>query len=301
MDESKADWIRANVRERYAGIAETRAKGCCGGVPADYSDRLGYSDADRQAAPEGADLGLGCGNPTAIAALRAGETVLDLGAGGGFDCFLAARQVGPGGRVIGVDMTAEMVARARGNARKAQVDNVEFRLGEIEHLPVADASIDVILSNCVVNLSPDKPAVFREAFRVLRPGGRLAISDVVATGEIPAPLRDQAVALSSCIAGAVPVDQVRQMLRDAGFDEVSVQIARSSAEVVREWLPGIEEFLASATIEARKPGGARRAAAADGAAAADAGKSADPATAADSGEATAPGKAASCCSSECCS
>ena len=179
--------------------------------------------------------------------------MLDLGAGGGFDCFIAAHQVGPRGQVIGVDMTADMVARARDNARKVNATNVEFRLGEIEHLPVADASVDVILSNCVINLSPDKLAVFREAHRVLRAGGRLAISDVVATGPIPLELQNQAAALAGCVAGAAPLDAVRAMLATAGFVDVTVTIAPRSAEIVGAWLPGIERFVASAMIEARKP------------------------------------------------
>ncbi len=258
MSESKADDVRAVVREHYGNIARGAnpgcAPGCCSSVGT-AATILGYSADQTGAVPDGADLGLGCGNPTAIASLRDGEAVLDLGAGGGFDCFIAARQVGPRGRVIGVDMTADMVARARDNARKVNAANVEFRLGEIEHLPVADASVDAILSNCVINLSPDKPAVFREAFRVLRAGGRLAISDVVATGPIPAKLQDQAAALAGCIAGAAPLDDVRAMLAAAGFVDVEVKIAPRSAEIVGAWLPGIERFVASATIEARKPGG----------------------------------------------
>lgn len=252
------DDVRTLVREHYGQIA-TRggggcAPGCCTPGAGSAASTLGYSADDQAAVPEGADLGLGCGNPGAIAALRAGETVLDLGAGGGFDAFLAARQVGPSGRVIGVDMTAEMVARARANARKLEANNVEFRLGEIEHLPVADATIDAILSNCVINLSPDKPAVFAEAFRVLRPGGRLAISDVVAIAPIPVELQDQAAALTGCIAGAAHIDDVRAMLARAGFTDVVVQVSPRSAEVVGAWMPGIEKFVASATIEARKPG-----------------------------------------------
>jgi SAM-dependent methyltransferase len=259
MSETKADEVRAVVREHYGNIARdattTCAPGCCG-APGTAAGTLGYTADQTDAAPEGADLGLGCGNPTALASLRDGETVLDLGAGGGFDCFIAARQVGPSGSVIGVDMTADMVARARGNARKVNATNVEFRLGEIEHLPVADASIDVILSNCVINLSPDKPAVFGEAFRVLRAGGRLAISDVVATGPIPVDLQNQAAALAGCVAGAAPLGDVRAMLAAAGFVDIDVKIAPRSAEIVGSWLPGIERFVASATIEARKPGGA---------------------------------------------
>jgi arsenite methyltransferase len=257
MNDPKADDTRAIVREHYGQIAKTGgscAPGCCGSTPAGYAQTLGYTVDDTSAVPEGADLGLGCGNPTAIAALRPGETVLDLGSGAGFDCFLAARQVGPTGRVIGVDMTPDMIRKARANAAKVKADNVEFRLGEIEHLPVSDGSVDAILSNCVINLSPEKAAVFREAFRVLRAGGRLAISDVVATGPIPVELQNQAAALAGCVSGAAHVDDVRAMLRDAGFVDVEVRISPRSAEVVGSWLPGIEAFVASATIEARKPG-----------------------------------------------
>ncbi len=257
MSDSNADDVRAQVREHYGSLARGGATGCapgCCSVGGTAAAALGYTAEQTQAAPDGADLGLGCGNPAAIAALREGEIVLDLGAGGGFDCFIAAHQVGPRGRVIGVDMTADMVRRARENARKVNAINVEFRLGEIEHLPVADASIDVILSNCVINLSPEKRAVFDEAFRVLRPGGRLAISDVVATAPIPAELRDQAAALVGCIAGAAPVDELRAMLAAAGFVAIAIQIAPRSAEIVGSWLPGIETFVASALIEARKPG-----------------------------------------------
>lgn len=262
-DSTNADDMRTIVREHYASVARTGAStgcapGCCtpgalGTASGTSAGLLGYSDREMDAVPEGADLGLGCGNPTAIAALRPGQTVLDLGAGGGFDCFIAAHQVGPTGKVIGVDMTPDMVALARSNARKVKATNVEFRLGEIEHLPVADASVDVILSNCVINLSPEKGAVFVEAFRALRPDGRLAISDVVATGPIPVELQNQASALAGCVAGAAPIGEVEAMLRSAGFVDIAITIAQRSSEIVGSWLPGIEKFVASATIEARKP------------------------------------------------
>ena len=211
MSTPDSDTLKAVVRETYGQIASgTETAGCCGGGgccgPAQaprFAD-IGYSDAERLAAPEGADLGLGCGNPQAIAGLHDGERVLDLGSGAGFDAFLAARQVGPRGFVIGVDMTAEMVARARANVLKTDLENVEFRLGEIEHLPVADATVDVIMSNCVINLSTDKPSVFREAFRVLTPGGRLAIADIVAIRDLPSSLRNDLESYAGCIGGAAP-------------------------------------------------------------------------------------------------
>jgi ubiquinone/menaquinone biosynthesis C-methylase UbiE len=216
---------------------------------------MGYSPEEVQAVPMGADLGLGCGNPQAIAALQPGETVLDLGSGAGFDCFLAVRQVGPTGQVIGVDMTAEMVAKARENAGAAGYANVEFRLGEIEHLPVADASVDVIISNCVINLSPDKPQVFREAFRVLRPGGRLAISDIVTTAPLPEEVRNDLALYAGCIAGAATIAELEAMLGESGFDNIRIQPKDESRQLIREWAPGqkIEDYIVSAAIEAVKP------------------------------------------------
>ncbi|MBW2734637.1 MAG: arsenite methyltransferase [Deltaproteobacteria bacterium] len=266
------DDIRSAVRSTYSVVAQSDAKknsplapsdaksccapttgGCCGPNP-DASLHLGYSEAELDAVPEGANLGLGCGNPQAIASLKPGEHVLDLGSGGGFDCFLAANQVGQEGHVIGVDMTAEMVSRARQNATKLDRNNVEFRLGEIEHLPLADQSVDVILSNCVINLSPDKAQVFREAFRVLRPGGRLAISDVVATAEIPPALRESLDALAGCIGGTARVEAIESMLREAGFTAIKVDVQPESRAFIRDWIPGsgAEDVVASATIEARK-------------------------------------------------
>jgi SAM-dependent methyltransferase len=265
---------RRVVRERYGGIAVAASEsdaGCCdaesGGStnccegdgsaadPDDESLRLGYDPADVDAVAEGANLGLGCGNPTALASLSAGETVLDLGSGGGFDCFLAAREVGPDGRVIGVDMTPAMVERARENVARNDAENVEFRLGEIEHLPVADATVDVVISNCVINLSPRKPQVFREAFRVLRPGGRVAVSDVVQTAPFPDDVRLDPSSVSACVAGAATIDEIESMLTDAGFSEIAIDPKAESESFIRDWDDDRDpsEYVVSATIEARKP------------------------------------------------
>jgi len=259
--------IKEMVRARYGGIAEAAdPTGCCGpatsccgdaapGTPSDKSRRMGYSDAELAAVPEGANLGLGCGNPQAIAALRPGEVVLDLGSGAGFDCFLAAEQVGPTGRVIGVDMTHEMLKKARENAAKIGATNVEFRLGELEHLPVADDTADVVMSNCVINLVPDKAQVFREVFRALKPGGRLAISDVVNTKQLSDELVSDGALLCGCIAGAASVDRIAGWLRSAGFVAIQITPKPESRELIATWAPGrgIEDFVVSATIEARKP------------------------------------------------
>lgn len=220
-----------------------------------YGEQLGYSAEELAAAPAGADLGLGCGNPLAIASIKPGETVLDLGSGAGFDCFLAARQLAGTGRVIGVDMTAAMITKARANLAKAGFGNVEFRLGEIEALPVADASVDLILSNCVINLVPDKARVFREAFRVLRAGGRLAIADVVATRSLPEALRQKLGAIGACVGGAALVDDVRAMLVAAGFSRIAIAPRESSRAMINQWTedPTAGEFVVSALVTAYKP------------------------------------------------
>jgi SAM-dependent methyltransferase len=263
----KDDEVRWQVRERYGNIARSGAgcgcapaagSSCCGSAPAGVAaqaKKIGYSEAELKAAPEGANLGLGCGNPGAIAALAPGEVVLDLGAGGGFDCFLAAAKVGPKGRVIGVDMTADMVARARDNAARDGITNVEFRLGEIEHLPVADNTVDAVISNCVVNLSPDKPQVYQEVFRVLKPGGRIALSDTVRLQDFPPAWMDNAALLCSCVTGSASPAEIEAMLRAAGFTAIEVRIKPESREAVKGWAPGsgVEDYVASADILARKP------------------------------------------------
>lgn len=264
----ESDTIRNQVREAYAEVAEASNAGagcgvessCCG-VSDDLdintlnSIRLGYSQTDLESVPEGADMGLGCGNPRAIASLQAGHVVVDLGSGGGFDAFLAAREVGETGQVIGIDMTPAMLSKARANAEKAGFTNVEFRLGEIEYLPVADASVDVIISNCVINLSPNKQQVFNDAYRVLKPGGRLAISDVVATIELPEEMRQDDKLYAGCMGGASLIEEIETMLTAAGFSDLSITPKNESRDFIRDWAPGsgVEDYVVSAYIQATKP------------------------------------------------
>jgi arsenite methyltransferase len=264
MSTQKHDEIRIAVRKNYGLVANAKVSGCCGSTgccsedsSADYetiSKALGYSAEDVSCVPQGANMGLGCGNPQAIASLKKGETVLDLGSGGGFDCFLAVQAVGITGQVIGVDMTPEMVSKARKNAETAGFNNVDFRLGEIEHLPVADNSVDVIISNCVINLSPEKEKVFKEAFRVLKSGGRLAISDVVATTELPEKIKEDMALYSGCVAGASTIDELKSILEKSGFRNIRIEPKDESRKFIREWVPGknIEDYIISATIEAVK-------------------------------------------------
>jgi SAM-dependent methyltransferase len=266
MSKFKPDEIRNTVRQSYSRIAG-RSGGDCGCSPQpccsdkaapathEYSTKFGYTEEELRSAPDSADLGLGCGNPAIIAELEPGETVLDLGSGAGLDCFLASKRVGDSGRVIGVDMTPDMISRSREAARANGYTNVEFRLGEIEHLPAADASIDVILSNCVINLSPDKPAVFRDAFRVLKPGGRLAISDIVAKIDLPEEIKNDLSLYSCCVSGAAGIEETTSMLRDAGFADISIEEKGDREEFIREWAPGrgIEKYIVPAYIKAKKP------------------------------------------------
>ncbi len=273
--------MKEAVRARYAGHATngtsccapsaSRAGSCCGGSSQQsVSEQLGYDTDDLAAIPDGADLGLGCGNPLAMLGLKEGETVVDLGSGGGIDCFIAARRVGPAGRVIGVDMTPEMIARARRNAAAGGYTNVEFRLGEIEHLPVGDSTIDAIISNCVVNLVPNKRQVFTDAYRVLKPGGRLSVSDIVLLGEVPLQIRDSVEAYVSCLSGAILRDEYLRFIEDAGFTEVEVagsreftiddvvaddlvqEFARQTGETMEE-LQAAAALFQSVRVTARKP------------------------------------------------
>ena len=256
LAEASSETVREEVRRRYGATAREESSSCtnecCTSTDA---NALGYSAEETAVAPEASNLGLGCGNPLAIASLRAGQVVLDLGSGAGFDCFLAARAVGPSGKVIGVDMTHEMLSKARENAQKNGFTNVEFRLGEIEALPVADYSIDVIISNCVINLSPEKQRVFDEAFRVLKPEGRLAVADMLATAPLPDEIKTDWAAYTGCMAGASQITELQRMLEASGFKNINIAPKDSSMSFIREWLPGkrIEDYLVSATIEAVKP------------------------------------------------
>lgn len=269
IDPKKADEIRQQVRNSYAQVAQAsdnnsccgEASSCCGvsddaAINVLVSTRLGYTEDDLNQVPSGADMGLGCGNPRAIASIKLGETVVDLGSGGGFDCFLAAAETGEHGHVIGIDMTPDMISKARANADKGRYQHVEFRLGEIEHMPVADNQVDVIISNCVINLSPDKRQVFTEAFRILKPGGRLAISDVVASTELPDEIRSDLALYSGCMAGASLVSELQNILESCGFENIFISPKDESKEFIKDWAPGrgVEEYVLSATIEAIKPG-----------------------------------------------
>ena len=284
METRNKEDIRDAVRHRYEQIAkaetakpgksqavsccspsdnianEMPAASCCSGpeaTPEQISAVMGYSKEEIAGVIEGANMGLGCGNPVALASLKSGETVVDLGSGGGFDCFLAAKQVGESGQIIGVDMTPEMVSKARKNAKKMSARNVEFRLGEIEHLPVADNRADLIMSNCVINLSPDKRQVYREAYRILKPGGRLSISDVLATAVLPAKFRKNLALVAACIGGAATFDDTKKMLRDAGFQNIKITAHDNSRDLTRAWEPDKSDnaldYVVSAYIEAVKP------------------------------------------------
>ena len=284
METQNKEKIRDTVRQRYEEIAKAQtAKGrksqavsCCNPsndragkmtttsccdhpevIPEQISAVMGYSEEDIASVIEGANMGLGCGNPVALASLKSGETVVDLGSGGGFDCFLAVKKVGKEGQVIGVDMTPEMISKARKNAEKMGMKNVEFRLGEIEHLPVADNCVDLIMSNCVINLSPDKLQVYREAYRILKPGGRLSISDVLATAVLPAKIRNDLALVAACVGGAATFGDTKKMLKKAGFHKIKIKTHDNSQNITREWDPekseNIQDYVVSAYIEAMKP------------------------------------------------
>lgn len=255
--------IRIKVRERYANIANKDSGcgcspvSCCGDTPSDtsaISTKLGYTIDELKDLPEGADLGLGCGNPTAIASILPGETILDLGSGAGIDCFLASKKTGSEGHIIGVDMTPDMVSKARENARKMGATNVEFRLGEIENLPVADSSVDLIISNCVINLSPDKQRVFNEMYRVLKPGGRIAVSDVVSLVPLTPEMKSDNDLYCGCVGGAIAVEEYTTALKNAGFADISVDIKSEISDAIKDWAPGmnLDKYIASAAITACK-------------------------------------------------
>ena len=263
MSDSKD--IREAVKDNYAKVAldNSTFTGCgCGPGESceptrdhdDVSASMGYSAEELAAVPEGANLGLGCGNPQAIASIKEGETVLDLGSGAGFDSFLASRQVGDSGEVIGVDMTPEMISKARKNARTAGIYNTQFKLGQIESLPLDGDKIDVIISNCVINLSPEKQKVFNEAYRVLKSGGRIAVSDVVATADMPASYMADLKLYSACVSGASTITALEQMLSNAGFKDIRIEPKDESKVFIRDWVPetSVEDYVVSASIQAVK-------------------------------------------------
>jgi len=281
LDEQKQSAVREAVRSGYARIAVTEESCCTAGTsccgsgkatsPAELAKQIGYTEAELAALPDGANMGLSCGNPGALAALKPGEGVLDLGSGGGFDIFIAGRKVGSAGRAIGVDMTPEMLAKARRNIasyrQQTGLENVEFRLGEIEHLPVADNSVDVVISNCVINLSPDKSQVWREMARVLRPGGRVAVSDIALLKPLPPQVVKSVEALVGCLAGAVLVNETERMAREAGLADIVLMPKPRYVEAMTDWNdplykeivanlpPGTKpsDFVISLEVQARKP------------------------------------------------
>jgi arsenite methyltransferase len=239
----KEEQVRKVVRQRYGKIAKTKTESCgCGCGTGFVSEHIGYSKGELASVPEGADLNLGCGNPVALASLKEGETVIDLGSGGGLDCFLAAKKVGAKGKVIGIDMTAEMLERARANCKKGGYKNVEFRLGEIENMPIADNTADIVISNCVVNLSPDKQRVFQEAFRVLKPQGRLMISDMVLLRDLPEKIKRSVLAYVGCVAGADKKDEYIGKIKQAGFKQVEVVKETHLPEVMLDD-PAVKDFV----------------------------------------------------------
>lgn len=266
MNTKTIETIRQAVRDNYGKIADSNThaselftgNSCCSKPVVGLeklSREMGYKPEDLASVPDGANLGLGCGNPVAIGSLIPGETVVDLGSGGGFDCFLAAKKVGETGRVIGIDMTPSMVSKARRNAETMNCNNVEFRLGEIEHLPVGDNTADIVISNCVINLSPEKDKVFMEAYRILKPGGRMAISDILATAEMPERLKKDLSLYSACIGGAATVETTTALLKQAGFTDIKIDINEKSKRLINEYLPGSNagDYIAAAHIEAKKP------------------------------------------------
>lgn len=284
MNSLDKEKIKEKVRDSYGNIAragsafpaERSSASCCGPSASTVtteveasccgsdltvekvSNLMGYTKEDIESVPEGANMALGCGNPVALASLKPGETVVDLGSGGGFDCFLAAREVGETGQVIGVDMTSDMISKARKNAEKMGTANVDFRLGEIENLPVADNYADIIMSNCVINLSPDKESVYRDAFRVLKPGGRLSISDIVATARLPETIQKDLELVSACVGGAATIDDTREIMEAIGYEDIRIVPNDHSRDLIREWDPNrsvnAADYIVSASIEAVKPG-----------------------------------------------